>query len=130
MASPSAHNLHIGRRVRERRKLLGLSAEDFAYKIGVSKPQLQKYEAGVNRISAPTLAKCAHILNVEPNFFLQDIRLSDPKMAALHDPGRILDRPETIKLIKNYIAISDTRLRLSLVELICSIRKSNKANKV
>lgn len=45
-------DLHVGARVRMRRKFLGLSQTDLADAIGLTFQQVQKYERGSNRISA------------------------------------------------------------------------------
>lgn len=48
-------DLHVGARVRMRRKFLGLSQTDLADSIGLTFQQVQKYERGSNRISASKL---------------------------------------------------------------------------
>ena len=48
-------DLHVGRRVRWRRRILGLSQTDLARRIGVRFQQIQKYEAATNRLSAARL---------------------------------------------------------------------------
>lgn len=59
----------VGRRVRERRKHLGLSQVQLAAAIGVSFQQLQKYEHGTNRLAASRLAATAVALDVPPGYF-------------------------------------------------------------
>ena len=54
----------VGQRLRELRMLAGLSQSDLAATIGLTFQQLQKYERGVNRISASKLYLLARHLNV------------------------------------------------------------------
>lgn len=47
----------IGARLRSTRQVLGISQQIFAKKVGVSFQQIQKYEKGINRVSAGMLVK-------------------------------------------------------------------------
>ena len=62
----------IGRRIRDRRRLSGLSQHELAKDLGISHQQLQKYEAGKNRISASRLWRCAEILATPISDFFFD----------------------------------------------------------
>lgn len=53
---------HIGRRIRTRRRQLGLTQHDLATACGVRFQQIQKYESGANRIAASRLWKIAQAL--------------------------------------------------------------------
>ena len=59
----------VGRRIRERRRHLGISQIQLATTLGVSYQQLQKYEQGSNRVAAPRLAAAAAALDVAPGYF-------------------------------------------------------------
>ena len=48
-------DLHLGRRLRRRRRLLGLTQQQMAELIGVTYQQAHKYESGTNRIAAGRL---------------------------------------------------------------------------
>ena len=66
-ASPKSANAidaYIGARMRERRNALGISQADLAHTLGVSFQQIQKYEKGVNRVSAARLFAICKALNV------------------------------------------------------------------
>ena len=66
-ASPKTSNAideFIGARIRERRHVLGISQADLAETLGVSFQQIQKYEKGVNRVSAARLFAICKALNV------------------------------------------------------------------
>jgi PAS domain S-box-containing protein len=62
----------IGKRMRDRRKELGLAQHELATALGISHQQLQKYEAGKNRISAARLWHCAEILKTPIGYFFSE----------------------------------------------------------
>ena len=59
----------IGSRIRDRRRMLGLAQHELAEALGISHQQLQKYEAGKNRISASRLWWCADVLDMPMDYF-------------------------------------------------------------
>ena len=67
----------IGQRIRLRRIMQGYNRHDLAQKLGVSYQQIQKYEAGDNRIGASSLWQIAGELGVTPGYFLQNIEESE-----------------------------------------------------
>ena len=48
-------DIHLGRRLRRRRRLLGLTQQELAHACGVRFQQIQKYECAANRMSAGAL---------------------------------------------------------------------------
>lgn len=64
--SPNALDAAVGGRIAQRRSALGLSQSTLAQRLGVSAQQVQKYEAGSNRISASRLCAIAGVLGVQP----------------------------------------------------------------
>src|SRR4051795_5322541 len=54
----------VGSRVRQRRMQLGMGQDELAEQLGITVPQVQKYEKGVNRIGASRLHKIAGLLGV------------------------------------------------------------------
>ena len=60
---------YVGSRVRMRRLMLGMSQEVLADELELTFQQVQKYEKGVNRISASRLQQMCHILQVPVQFF-------------------------------------------------------------
>lgn len=114
----------IGLRIKERRKLVGFSPQTLAGLLGISYQQLYKYENGKNRVSSAQLAKIARLLNVELTYFFTDqTRYLFPKKNDSFNAARLANEPDTAKLVKNYIAISDPRTRDAVVELVTSITK-------
>lgn len=62
-------DVRVGRRIRERRKPLGISQPRLATSIGVSYQQLQEYEQGANQVAASRLAAISAALDVPPGYF-------------------------------------------------------------
>jgi len=52
---PNPIDVHVGRRLRLRRKELGISQERLADGLGLTFQQVQKYERGANQVSASKL---------------------------------------------------------------------------
>ncbi len=63
-------DLHIGKMIRLMRNARGWNLRDLGRAIGVSYQQVQKYEAGHNRISAISLLRISRALNFPIDTFL------------------------------------------------------------
>ena len=57
-------DLHVGKRLRRRRRLLGLTQQELASQVGVRFQQIQKYECGANRMTSSRLFDLSTALNV------------------------------------------------------------------
>ncbi len=66
-------DVHVGSRVRQRRRLLGITQTDLGDAIGVTFQQVQKYERGVNRIGASRLYDLCRVLDVSIDYFFEDM---------------------------------------------------------
>lgn len=66
-------DLQLGRRLRRRRRLLGLTQEQLATRCGLRFQQIQKYETATNRMSAGMIARLAQALGVEASYFYDGI---------------------------------------------------------
>jgi transcriptional regulator with XRE-family HTH domain len=68
-------DLSVGKRIREIRSQCGISQERLGEELGVSFQQIQKYERGLNRISAGKLCAVAKFCNMPISaFFDEDIK--------------------------------------------------------
>lgn len=67
---PNDIDVIIGKRLRKLRRQLGIRQADLAKQIGISFPQVQKYESGENRITVTTLLRICSALNLRPVDFL------------------------------------------------------------
>ncbi len=61
-----------GQRMRHRRWMLGISQQQLGELVDIKIEQIQKYEAGENRISASTMRKIAAALEVSVSYFVED----------------------------------------------------------
>jgi len=106
-------DLHIGRRLRRRRRLLGLTQQKLGEAIGMRFQQVQKYECAANRITADRLYKIAVALRVPTTYFYEG--LPDPIASNASDAADdrdiiandVLGRKETLELIRAYYMLSE-----------------------
>ena len=76
-------DLHVGKRLRRRRRLLGLTQQQLAESIGVRFQQIQKYETGGSRLLASRLYELAGALNVPVNYFFEGLPAPTPSIAPV-----------------------------------------------
>jgi transcriptional regulator with XRE-family HTH domain len=125
-------DVHVGRRLRLRRTLLGMSQEKLGEAIGLTFQQVQKYERGSNRIGASRLFDLSRVLDVPVGFFFED--MSDD--VAAQSPGRArgrvqpvefppspMTRRETLEFVRAYYKIHDVDIRRRLFEMVKERRR-------
>ena len=121
-------DVFVGKKLRLRRKLLGLSQDAVASAVGVTFQQVQKYERGVNRISASRLAEFAQALKVPIVYFFEGLTNSDEYQVAGGEHFSLaenknsydmdmLNNSETIELLKYFHQCSPS-MRRSFIEMI------------
>ena len=69
MKSPNQLDDQIGDRLRSQRIALGISIESLAHAIGSTVDQIERWEAGVDRVGALYLRRLSAILAVDFNYF-------------------------------------------------------------
>ena len=74
---PHLVDIHVGARIRSRRKALGLSQTQLAESVGITFQQLQKYERGANRVSASKLYGIAVTLQASLSWFFDGLQIVD-----------------------------------------------------
>ncbi|MEL6286623.1 MAG: helix-turn-helix transcriptional regulator [Pseudomonadota bacterium] len=113
-------DLHVGKRLRRRRRLLGMTQQDLAGQVGVRFQQIQKYECGANRITSSRLFDLSKALNVSVQYFFDGLAPSDAMVTVANDAerleGDILSQKETLELVRAYYRLSE-RPRKRLLEL-------------
>ncbi len=89
---PHLVDIHVGARIRTRRKSMGLTQTQLADSVGITFQQLQKYERGANRVSASKLYGMAATLQTSVAWFFEG--MPDPDLAdgAITDPGSLTVR--------------------------------------
>ena len=96
--SPNPVDLHVGARVRMRRKLLGVSQEKLADALGLTFQQVQKYERGTNRISASKLFEIGRFLQAPVSYFFEDMTGTPPAPNRRAQPVGLVERPPVVGL--------------------------------
>ena len=71
-------HLHLGKRLRSRRKLMGLTQQELAASVGVGFQQIQKYECAANTLSATRLWRLAGRLGVGVEYFFEGVPARAP----------------------------------------------------
>ncbi len=125
-------DVHVGARLRARRTLLGMSQTALGVALGISFQQLQKYEAGSNRISGRRLYDVSKLLDVDLGYFFDEMdqatksesparlsrqksKRSSRKPPKSEDP---LHKRETLELVRAYYRITDPKIRGHVRKLI------------
>lgn len=110
---------YIGSRVKARRAALGISQNKLGAYLGVTFQQIQKYEKGVNRISASTLYRMADALSVDYSYFFDGFENNCLQESSLpvyeFDSGK---KKETTELLRAYYKISNPAVRKKIVALM------------
>ncbi|PIW29463.1 MAG: transcriptional regulator [Rhodobacterales bacterium CG15_BIG_FIL_POST_REV_8_21_14_020_59_13] len=121
-------DFHIGKRLRRRRRLLGLTQQQLAESVGIRFQQIQKYECGANRVSASRLFELSRSLDVPAQYFYEGLvpdeeKTDDPDVMA----ADVLSQKETMDLVRAYYRLGE-RPRKRLLELAKSLEPAEAAN--
>lgn len=105
---------------------MNMSQEKLGEALGITFQQVQKYEKGVNRISASRLQQISQTLKVPPSFFFQDTAgKGGVENVAAVDGGSIvsdfLSTAEGIQLNRAFARISDPKIRRRIIDLITAL---------
>ena len=120
-------DLHLGRRLRRRRRLLGLTQQQLAMQVGIRFQQIQKYECGANRISAARLWQLAEALETPVNYFYDGLAEAiECTGAGGANGGEMFSRKETLDLIQAYYQLGE-RPRRRLLDLAKSLHTAGDA---
>ncbi|WP_417460148.1 helix-turn-helix domain-containing protein [Kordiimonas sp.] len=107
---------HVGRRLRDRRRSLDLSQQDIANILSISYQQVQKYESGLNRVSAGRLYLLAHIMHTTVGYFYEGLPSGDEILS-----GRIT---EMDLIIPELETLPSANVRDALSDLVRAIKES------
>lgn len=115
---------HVGQLLRHRRWLAGLTQQQLGDAVGIKFQQIQKYETGMNRISASRLWELSRALDVPVSFFFEGLMPAPDDMmdgssaesgesVTPNGKSDVLKEKETMELIRAYYTIpEDQRRRL------------------
>jgi transcriptional regulator with XRE-family HTH domain len=97
-------DLHVGHKIRDRRKELRFSQTDLGTKVGVSFQQVQKYENGTNRVGASRLAAIAKALGVPVAYFFP--RDEPQKATEVDITAFIVDLQTRLERLRELLLVS------------------------
>jgi transcriptional regulator with XRE-family HTH domain len=126
---PNPIDRYVGARLRLARRMRNLSQEALAERLGVTFQQVQKYENGVNRLTASRLYQAALLLEVPVSSLFPDLKPEGPQ-AGLSEPSPpdpVLDwlgTPEGVEVNLAFARIADEKVRRRLIHLIESLAAS------
>ena len=105
-------DVHVGKRVRHRRWMVGMTQQQLGDIVGIKFQQIQKYETGMNRISASRLWDIAQALDVSISFFFEGFDQSETETApAAAERGDLLADKEALELVRSYYSIPEAQRR-------------------
>lgn len=131
---PNIVDKHVGRRIRWRRRELKLSQEKLGEMLGLTFQQVQKYEKGVNRISAGRLFEVGRVLDVGINYFYQGVdEVGDLAAMGFAEDGKDGDLAgmidaNAIDLVTAFQSIPDPRLKKTLLDAVKAAAESFSRN--
>ncbi len=129
--TPNPIDWHVGRRVRMRRMLAGVSQDKLGEALGVTFQQIHKYENGSNRISASSLQQIAKMLDVPVSFFFDGAPIGDRPSGRFSDAASIAyvvdsqSSSEGAQLIKVFVKIKSSGVRRRVIELVEALAEDN-----
>ncbi|MGR3758681.1 helix-turn-helix domain-containing protein [Roseobacteraceae bacterium NS-SX3] len=105
-------DVHVGKRIRHRRWLIGMTQQQLAEQVGIKFQQIQKYETGANRVSASRLWDISDALDVPVSFFFEGLQ-EEGKAAAEKSavPEDLMGDKEALDLVRSYYAIPENQRR-------------------
>jgi len=105
-------DVHVGKRIRQRRWLTGMTQQKLAELVGIKFQQIQKYETGANRVSASRLWDIADALEVPVAFFFEGLK-EDGTVDAPEEglPADLMGDKEAMELVRSYYAIPENQRR-------------------
>ena len=98
---PHPVDIHVGQRIRQRRFMIGMTQDQLAEASGVKFQQIQKYETGMNRVSASRLWEFTKTLQVPISYFFEDLDSTDATSAD----APVSDTKEAAAFLRTYFAI-------------------------
>ncbi len=122
----TAIDLHVGERIRLRRRLYGISQETLAAALGVTFQQVQKYERGSNRVSASKLYGIALALEIPVGYFFEG--LPEHRAAATLSQARDEERIHAFmsttvgaELMRLFPLVHSSQLQQGMLEFLRAV---------
>ena len=106
-------DVHVGKRIRQRRWLIGMTQQKLADMVGIKFQQIQKYETGANRVSASRLWDIGEAMGVPVAFFFEGLQGEANAADGTYGdvPRDMLSDKEAMDLVRTYYAIPENQRR-------------------
>lgn len=108
-------DVHVGMRARQRRWMVGMTQQQLGEKVGIKFQQIQKYETGMNRISASRLWDIAAVLDVPVSYFFEGLEGDEAQENSVEETGApkgdLFADKEALELVRSYYAIPEAQRR-------------------
>ena len=103
---------HVGKRLRHRRLLAGMTQQQIAQHVGIKFQQIQKYETGANRVSASRLWDISETLEVPVSFLFEGLEREQAEETTKKAvPPDLMGDKEALDLIRSYYSIPEKQRR-------------------
>ena len=125
--TPDPVDVHVGARLRLRRKAINQSQEALAKHLGLTFQQVQKYERGVNRISASMMYRAAAAQGVDVAWYFEGLDQADRANGEL-DPLLAFGAAHGgLEIAGAYLTL-DTQRQASILSVVRAIASSAALN--
>ena len=119
----------VGKKIRARRRVLGMSQASLADQLGITFQQVQKYEKGTNRVSASRLQQTADALGLRISDLFESgaeisSRSDGPDVQAATDIEKFLSTAEGLNLARAFVRVSNPIVQKRLIRLIEALGES------
>ena len=84
--------------------MVGMTQQQLAEAVGIKFQQIQKYETGMNRVSASRLWDISRALGVTASYFFEGLNENAEEVSA---EDQVLKQKETLELLRSYYAIPE-----------------------
>lgn len=125
--SPHPVDIHVGLRLRLRRKEKGMSQADLADALDLTFQQVQKYERGANRISASKLYEAAQAVKVPIEYFFRGLDEQSVLEASISENtvNAFLLTSEGLDLAQTFPRIKSAKLKRRILELVQTVARDD-----
>jgi transcriptional regulator with XRE-family HTH domain len=120
---PDPIDVEVGGKIKAQRRLVGMSQDTLASRLGVTFQQIQKYEKGTNRVSSSRLAMIAETFGVPPAYFFPGSKV-DPGLAvaaAAPELASFIETNEGRDLNVAFARINSKTMRRKVVGLVTAL---------
>lgn len=133
---PHPVDQHVGKRLKHRRTLMGMSQAELAEAVGITFQQVQKYERATNRMGASRLFEFAQVLQVPVAYFFegldkqQDVLLRTTQNGGMAEESEEFEYEEILsgqggreatELMRSFNRLQNPTLRKSIMSFIRSV---------